>query len=495
MNGDDFVPLGCFHLWQPWVLWLYVVSDAFIGFSCVCIAFVLVYSFRKSIGIPFQFVFWLFAAFILLCGTSHLIGISVIWFPDYSAQAWSKAAIAAVSVTMLGALIFYMPRALELVCSAQLASQNEKLARQVEKSEERGRVKLGAVVDNIFDGVITIGENGLIQSFNPACTLLFGYEPEEVIGQDVKMLMPPPLTAAHDGYVRSYLETGIGKIIGTGGREVAGLRKDGTTFPLDLSITSFTLDGIRCFTGCLRDVTKQKAAMEERETLLTRLTNSNAELERFAYVASHDMQEPVRMMLSFSKLLEEDYAGVLDQEGQDYLKIIGSSALRMQNMIRDLMDYARLDGERREFSVINLRQELTIVEANLRQLISESGALITSDQLPPVHGSAVQVMRLLQNLVINAIRYQPRGQIPRIHLGMSEEDGNTVFLLRDNGLGIKPAFIDEIFQPFRRLHTWDSIQGSGLGLSVCRKIVEGHGGRIWASSNPGEGTTISFTLS
>ena len=315
--------------------------------------------------------------------------------------------MAAVSLTMLGALIFYVPRAFELVSSAQLAAQNEKLTRQVEKSEERGRVKLGAVVDNIFDGVITIGEDGIIQSFNPACTLLFGYEPGEVIGQDVKMLMPHPHRATHDGYVRNYLDTGIARIIGGGGREVAGLRKDGSSFPLDLSITSFTVDGVRCFTGCLRDVTKQKSAMDERELLLSRLTNSNAELERFAYVASHDMQEPVRMMLSFSKLLEEDYAGVLDQEGQDYLKIIGSSALRMQNMIRDLMDYARLDGERREFAAIDLRQASTTVEENLRQLISESGALITYDSLPLVQGNAVQLMRLLQNLVINAIRYQP----------------------------------------------------------------------------------------
>jgi two-component system, LuxR family, sensor kinase FixL len=315
-----------------------------------------------------------------------------------------------------------------------------------------------------------------------------------VIGQNVKMLMPPPYRGEHDRYLQSYLDTGIAKIIGTGGREVAGLRKDGTVFPLDLAITSFMVDGIRYFTSSLRDVTKQKAALDEREKLLARLTQSNAELERFAYVASHDMQEPARMMLSFSQLLQEEYASVLDQDGQDYLKIIGSSALRMRNMIRDLMDYARLDGERQKFSAVDLHQELAAVEENLSQLIAESGAVITADRLPPVHGSAVQIMRLLQNLIINGIKYQPSGQTPRLHLGVSEKAGEMVFSLRDNGLGIKPAFVEEIFEPFRRLHTWDSIQGSGLGLSVCRKIVEGHGGRIWASSSPGEGTTIFFTL-
>jgi light-regulated signal transduction histidine kinase (bacteriophytochrome) len=276
---------------------------------------------------------------------------------------------------------------------------------------------------------------------------------------------------------------------------VAGLRKDGTTFPLELSITSFVSDGERFFVCCLRDITEQKAALDEREQLLTRLTNSNAELERFAYVASHDMQEPVRMMVSFSQLLAEEYAGALGEEGGEYLRIINSSAHRMRHMIRDLMDYARLEGERQIFNRVDLREELRAVQENLRQLITETGAMITADEIPAVQGSAVQIMRLLQNLVINAIKFQPPGQVPRVHLGICEDIEQRLYYVRDNGLGIKPAFIEEIFAPFRRLHTWEAIQGTGLGLSVCRKIVEGHGGRIWASSVPGEGTTIFFTLS
>jgi two-component system sensor kinase FixL len=491
LNGNGFMPHGYCFLWRPGVLWLHVTSDACIGLSYFCIPLVLAFFIKKRRDLPFPLIFWLFCAFILLCGTSHFMAIWVIWHPAYYIEGWVKAATAAVSVATLGALIFHVPRALDMVGTAQLSALNVGLAAQV----ERGRVALGAVLDNVFDGIITIGEDGIVKSFNPACTRLFGYAPEEVIGKNLKLLMPSPYRAEHDGYLRGYLETGLAKMIGTGGREVAGLRKDGTIFPLDLSITSFMADGIQYFTGCLRDITVQKAAMAERDRLLVRLTQSNAELERFAYVASHDMQEPVRMMLSFSQLLEQDYAGVLDEEGLEYLKIIGSSALRMRNMIRDLMDYARLDGERQAFTMVDLHQELIAVRENLFQLFIESGALMTFDPLPKVRGSAVQVMRLLQNLIINAIKYQPPAQIPRIHLGVSEEDGQTVFSLRDNGFGIKPAFVEEIFQPFRRLHTWDSIQGTGLGLSVCRKIVEAHGGRIWASSKPGFGTTIFFTLS
>jgi PAS domain S-box-containing protein len=494
LDSDGFMPHGYCFLWKPEVLFLHVTSDACIGFAYYCIPLVLVYFIRKRKDLPFPGILWLFSAFIMLCGTSHLMSIVVIWHPVYYAEGYVKAATAVVSLTTLGALILYLPRGLEMVSTAQLAAQNQKLSEMVLETEERGRVALTAVVDNVFDGIITLGEDGRIKSFNASCSRLFGYAPEEVIGKELKMLMPPPYQAEHDGYLKHYLDTGIAKIIGTGGREVAGLRKDGTIFPLDLSITQFMLDGARYFTGCLRDVTTQKAAIAEREKLLERLTHSNAELERFAYVASHDMQEPVRMMLSFSQLLEQEYAGVLDEDGQAYLRIIGSSAQRMRNMIRDLMDYARLDGERQNFSAIDLRQVLISVEENLHQLISESGAVITCGALPEVHGSAVQIMRLLQNLIINAIKYQPAGQTPRLHLFAAQESGATVFHLQDNGIGINPTFIDEIFQPFRRLHSWEQVQGSGLGLAVCRKIVEGHGGRIWASSVPGEGTTISFTL-
>jgi two-component system sensor kinase FixL len=494
LGGNGFMPHGYCFLWRPGVLWLHVASDACIGITYYCIPLVLAYFVRKRGDLPFPFIFWLFDAFILLCGTSHFMSILVIWRPDYYIEGWVKAATAAVSATTLGALVFYLPRALELVSIAQLTAQNDRLSEMVEQSEARDRVTLSAIVDNVFDGIITIGEQGNINSFNAACTRLFGYTAAEVIGQDMKMLMPAPYKAEHDEYISNYLDTGIAKIIGTSGREVAGLHKDGTIFPLELSITSFTADGVRYFAGCLRDVTKQKAALTEREELLSRLTHSNAELERFAYVASHDMQEPVRMMLSFSQLLAQDYAHVLDQDGQDYLRIIGSSAVRMRDMIRDLMDYARLDGERQNFTAIDLREDLVAVEENLHQLIAERKAVITADELPPVHGSAVQIMRLLQNLIINAIKYQPPGQIPRLHFGVSGEAGRPVFYLRDNGIGIKPAFIEEVFEPFRRLHTWDTIQGTGLGLSVCRKIVEGHGGRIWATSVPGEGTTIHFTL-
>jgi len=489
VNGNGFMPHGYCFLWRPSLLWLHISSDALTGLAYYCIPLVLVYFIRKRRDLPFPLVFWLFSAFIFFCGTTHLMSIWVLWHPDYYVEGLIKAATAAVSISTLLTLIVYVPMALELVSPAVLAEQNEKLAAMVEETETRGRVTLGAIMDNVSDGIITIDEHGGITSFNAACTRIFGYQPEEVIGKDMDLLVPGPDLAEDGDDPWHALTTG-----GASGREVLARRKDGTKFPLELALSSFTLDGARYLTGCLRDITPQKAAAAELELLMTRLTESNAELERFAYVASHDMQEPMRMMLSFSELLAQDYASVLGEEGREYLNIIGSSAVRMRNMVRDLLDYARLDGEGQRFAPVDLAREMGLVKDNLRQLIEETGAEITYDELPVVQGSAVQIMRLLQNLVVNGIKYQPPGQVPRLHLGVSGEGGTRIFCLSDNGIGIKAAFVEEIFEPFRRLHSWDSIPGSGLGLAVCRKIVESHGGRIWAESTPGQGTRFYFTL-
>lgn len=200
------------------------------------------------------------------------------------------------------------------------------------------------------------------------------------------------------------------------------------------------------------------------------------------------------MMLSFSQLLQQDYDSELDANGRDYLAIIGSSALRLRNMIRDLLDYAKLDGSSRQFEPLDMRVKWTLATDNLQQLIAETNAMITCDDLPMVRGSGMQMIRLLQNLLVNGIKFQPPGQAPQVHLGVSYEKDGPVFCVRDNGIGIKPEFAEQIFEPFRRLHTWDAIPGSGLGLSICRKIVERHGGKIWAVSSPGQGTSIYFKL-
>ena len=502
MSDGQFMPHGFCFLWRPDVLWLHVLSDATIALAYFCIPGVLIYFIRKRTDMPFPAVFWLFGAFILLCGTTHILSIWVLWHPDYYLEGAIKALTALASIGTFLALIPLVPQALAIPSPAQMNEANAKLQaanaeleRLYKLTEETGRVTLGAVVDNVLDGIITIDEQGRIESFNKACESIFGFAADEVMGQNIKMLLHEPCQSGHDGSLTNYMTTGLPKIIGTAGREVSARRKTGEVFPIDLSVSAFAIDGVRHFSGIVRDITKAKLAEESRQRLLLRLMESNTELERFAYVASHDMQEPLRMVLNFSQIVLKDYHDRLDEEGREYLKIVGDSAMRMRDMVQDLLEYARLGTDGLNVGDVDLGLELTHVTENLGGLIDEARAHITHDPLPMVRGSAVQLMRLLQNLVANAIKYHRPGEAPSVHVGVSESPEHWEISVADNGLGIDPAFVEQIFEPFRRLHTWDAIKGSGLGLAVGRKIAESHGGRIWVTSRQGHGSTFYFTVS
>ena len=484
MSNNGFMPHGYCFLWQPGVLWLHVLSDLAIAIAYFGIPLALIYFIRKRRDLPFQRVFVLFGAFILLCGCTHLLSIWVLWHPNYIFEGWIKAITAVISIATLVMVIRLMPQALTLPSPAQLRDANARLEAMYRQSEENSR----AVIDNVLDGIITIDEHDRIRSFNAACEDIFGYQAGEVIGQSISLLMPDPTYTEHDRYVSEYLP------VDAGAREVQARRKDGTAFSADLSVSAFEVDGKPHYTGIIRDITRAKQAEAARQALLRRLTDSNTELERFAYVASHDMQEPLRMVLNFSQIVTKDYADKLDDEGREYLKIIGDSAERMRDMVQDLLEYARLDKGGERFAPVDLRLELSHVLENLRGLTRESQAIITYDPLPVVSGNGVQLMRLMQNLITNAIKYQKPRRLPVIHIGCVDEGEHWQISVRDNGMGIDEAFICQIFQPFRRLHSWDGIQGTGLGLSVCRKIVETHGGSIWAISEPDVGSTFFFTI-
>jgi light-regulated signal transduction histidine kinase (bacteriophytochrome) len=232
----------------------------------------------------------------------------------------------------------------------------------------------------------------------------------------------------------------------------------------------------------------------QRQQLMEKLMQSNTELERFAYVASHDMQEPVRMVVNFSRILAKDYGSRLDEVGREYLKFITESADRIHDMIDDLLDYARMDNEDTGLTLVNGTSELGHVLDNLGELIKENGAQVTYDNLPVFQGNPVQFMRLMQNLIANAIKYQPPGNVPVVHVGVEDAESSWCLFVKDNGLGVDEAFAQKIFEPFRRLHSWEQIKGTGLGLAVCKKIVENHGGKIWMTSTLGQGSTFFITL-
>jgi len=278
-----------------------------------------------------------------------------------------------------------------------------------------------------------------------------------------------------------------------GGIEYTALRKDGSTFPVLVYAAPITRGndtvGLR---GVTVDITERKRAQAKLEQAVAALVRSNEELEHFAYIASHDLQEPLRMVASYVQLLARRYKGKLDKDADDFIAYAVDGATRMQRMINDLLNYSRVGTRGKEFQPTSCEDVLSQTVTNLQLAIEKSGALITHDSLPTVMADESQLVQLFQNLVSNAITY--RGQeSPRVHVSAEQNRNEWVFAVSDNGIGIEPQYFERIFQLFQGLHS-SSHPGNGIGLAACRKIVERHDGRIWVESEIGEASTFHFTI-
>ncbi|WP_121743241.1 ATP-binding protein [Natronorubrum halophilum] len=245
-------------------------------------------------------------------------------------------------------------------------------------------------------------------------------------------------------------------------------------------------DGATHMIGVVRDIT-------DRKTFEQQLQSSNERLEQFAYVASHDLQEPLRMIISYLNLLEDRYSDELDDEAHEFIEYAVDGSERMQEMIRGLLAYSRLDTDAEPLGPTAAEAVVDDVLENLKLQIEEADADITVGELPTVEADDNQLKQVFQNLVSNAIKY--RGdEKPRIEISASRNDGMCRFRVADNGIGMDPAYTDQIFEVFNRLHNTQEYSGTGIGLALCKRIVERHGGEIWVESEPGEGSTFSFTI-
>lgn len=349
--------------------------------------------------------------------------------------------------------------------------------------------------DTVLDGLVLIDGQGVIQYFNRAATRIFGYAPEEVIGRNVKILMPEPYRSGHDGYISHYVETGERKIIGIG-REVTGKRKDGSIFPMELGVGEMHPGDARMFVGTIRDISERKEHERRIADYVRMLQKSNQELDEFAYIASHDLKEPLRGLSNNAIFLKEDLGDHLDEDGVRRLDRISLLSNRMERLVNDLLYFSRLG-----------RQELAVQETDLNGVIAEveemietalhddDVRIIIADPLPAITCDRLRVMELFRNLIVNAIKYNDKPE-KRIEIGACPgEDGHPVFHVRDNGIGIEARFHEDIFRIFRRLNNEEEgVRGTGAGLTFVRKIVERHGGTIWLESEPGAGTCFYFTL-
>lgn len=269
---------------------------------------------------------------------------------------------------------------------------------------------------------------------------------------------------------------------------------DGAPFPAEVSRRAIRMEGRWIIVMSSRDITERKRADEERQRHVNDLARSNHELERFAYVASHDLMEPLRMVGSYTQLLERRYKARLDDDAREFIGFIVSGAQRMRSLLDDLLAYARVGRLQRKLRDIAMDDVLDDVLANLKVLIAEKGATIEREPLPVVRCDRNEVMQLLQNLVGNALKFQDAGRAPVVRLAAAPNETGWTFSIEDNGIGIAPEYFERIFIIFQRLHARDTYSGTGIGLAICKKIVESHGGRIWVDSRSDAGTTFHFTL-
>jgi PAS domain S-box-containing protein len=253
-----------------------------------------------------------------------------------------------------------------------------------------------------------------------------------------------------------------------------------------------SIDG-EILSGMILDITDMKQAEEVLRLTLQELERSNEELEQFAYVASHDLQEPLRMVTNFLQLLEQRYKGELDADADEFIAFAVDGATRMQRMITDLLEYSRVGSRGEAFVPLDCEAVFDEVCDNLKISLEDNNVTITHDLLPQVLGDETQLSQLFQNLIGNAIKFRS-DRAPEIHVGAVQEDGTWVFSVQDNGIGIDPEFADRIFVIFQRLHPDGAYPGSGIGLSISKRIAERHGGRIWVESKPGAGSTFFFTI-
>ncbi|MGH8458956.1 MAG: sensor histidine kinase, partial [Nevskiales bacterium] len=235
---------------------------------------------------------------------------------------------------------------------------------------------------------------------------------------------------------------------------------------------------------------QQKLALEQANTALAR---SNEELKQFAYIASHDLREPLRAIAGFSALLAQKYSGKLDQDADEYIHFMTDAATRMHAMINDLLSYSRVETQAEPFRSCDMQQMLKLAQSNLLATISEHQAQITYGVLPVVLADATQVIQLLQNLIGNAIKFHGNER-PTVHLDAERHGTEWLFSVTDNGIGIDKRHAETVFEIFKRLHVNEKYPGTGIGLAVCKRIAERHGGRIWVESNSGQGSTFHFTL-
>ena len=368
-------------------------------------------------------------------------------------------------------------------------TERKKTEEALVASEETSRL----IMDSAQDAIICIDAHSMITVWNPQAEKIFGWKEQDVLGKNVvQTIIPVRYQEKHYKRLEKYLIKGEGpvfnKLI-----ELKAINEKGILFPVEFSIVPFEQRSQHFFCVFIRDITERKKAEENLKKYAAELASSNTELERFAYIASHDLQEPLRMVSSFLSLLEGRMDGQLDETSKQYIHFAVDGAERMKKLIQALLLYSRVDNNKEDFSAVDLSEVMEYTILLLADEINNSTAVISAHNLTVINGSKILISQLITNLLSNSIKYRGVNN-PEIEVGCINNVSEWVVYVKDNGIGIKTKYFDKIFIIFQRLHNSSEYSGTGIGLAISKKIVDIHKGKIWVESEEGKGSTFYFSI-
>lgn len=509
LNSDSYLPHGLCLSWEPELIWLHVISDGLIAASYYSIPAALIYFALKREDLPFPSIFGLFAAFIVACGTTHLLSAITLWEPLYRLDGAVKGTTALASVSTAGVLWYLLPQALALPSPAQLETANRNLLREIEERrkieqqlremnlllDERVRARtalLQSILDTVPDAMVVIDSDGVIESFSATAERLFGYGSAEVCGRNVSTLMPSPYREEHDQYIERCRQSHERRIIG---REVMGQRRDGSVFPMELSVGEVLHADRQLFTGFVRDLSERRKADHRLQELQSELIHVSrlSEMGQMATMVAHELNQPLSAITNYMKggiqLLERD--GDLSRPIlRTAMERSAAQALRAGQIIKRLRDFvSRGEIERRFESVSTLITEA----AELACLAIRKDVRIEVSNDPPdvtILADKIQIQQVLFNLFRNAAEAVAEQEHRFVTVNAKLDEDDVLISVIDNGPGISADVQDRLFQPFVSTKK----NGMGVGLSICHTIVAAHYGRLWTETNPGGGTIFRIAL-